>query len=891
MQKKNRPVDFNRENGFITGSHFKRYFSIVFSIALLLSSVLQAQNIKRLYIANDDHTDYMWAANEAQYDSAFVHMLDYYLHQVDSTQNNAPDFQARFNCDASYWLRAYEKYRSPAQFNHLMSRIKSGHISSPLNLLVNCYGAQPTEAVLRGMYYAGSLERRFGLRFTLATAMENNTLPLGLASLWAGSGAKYSWKGIGGYGSQMSYEMRATRKYQMYQYTGLDSSKLIMKWYAFNGKKFGAFGGYAECRNNTKSSETEKQILQGINKLDIFCDTISHQLKYPFNVAGAFGWGHDDIASYVSQPFIDAARNGTNASRKVRVSNEVDFFEDVERNYPNLPSQAVSYGNEWDLLCASMNETTAKVRRATEKLRSAEALAAIVSIKDKSIMHGLAEARNRAWETFGMYWEHNWTADGPVPRKDRAAWQIKLQQQLTNYVDTLFNRSLTTLGTQIKKSGASSFYVFNPLSWIRNDVADIIYDGNYPVKVIDELTQNEVASQLVLKDRKQFLRILAENIPPVGYKVFKIIKGVPMSLSSAAKLRGDYFSNALYRIRLSPSGAITELYDSMAGCRQLVIATNGKYMNDLGSRDISDGDRLMLENEGPVSVTVKAVSHDPVLHTVRLTLFRNTSRIEIEDSIQENFGGIRSWAFSFALKGQTTRHEELGAILTSKLVSHGGHYANENARYDYETFNHFADMSERGYGVTLSNMDCSFFKLGNSSVDSLWEQSAQLNALAGGNVDKKKEDGGILGILNQNGQKDFLYKFAITTHQQDFNAVKAMKFSLEHQNPLVTGMVTGITIAETVNSFSLLKISDPNVLLWDVKPAEDGPDKGLIARFWNLDDEKNQPLLSFPRFNSKAWKTSHIETDESVVKQSKQGYQLNFRPGQINTYRILVKSK
>lgn len=45
-------------------------------------------------------------------------------------------------------------------------------------------------------------------------------------------------------------------------------------------------------------------------------------------------------------------------------------------------------------------------------------------------------------------------------------------------------------------------------------------------------------------------------------------------------------------------------------------------------------------------------------------------------------------------------------------------------------------MSEKGYGVTLSNIDCSFFKLGKSTTDSLSEESAQLHALAGGQLDK-----------------------------------------------------------------------------------------------------------------------------------------------------------
>jgi len=64
--------------------------------------------------------------------------------------------------------------------------VKSGHISAPLTALVSCYGGQPAEAVLRGMYYSGRLERRFDYRFRLAVAMENQTQPLGLASLWAG---------------------------------------------------------------------------------------------------------------------------------------------------------------------------------------------------------------------------------------------------------------------------------------------------------------------------------------------------------------------------------------------------------------------------------------------------------------------------------------------------------------------------------------------------------------------------------------------------------------------------------------------------------------------------------------------------------------------------------
>jgi len=854
-----------------------------FMCCIYTTSVVSAQApAKRLYVAIDDHTDYMWTANEAKYDSAFVQMLDYYLFQIDSTKNLPADFQARFNTDGSLWLKAYAKYRSPQQFNKLIAALKSGHLSSPLNMLVSCYGGQPTEAVLRGMYYTGQLERKYKLRFTLAGSMENNTLPLGLSALWAGAGAKYSWKGIGGYGSQMSYAMRTKRKHQMYRSNGLDGSGVLMKWYAYDESKTAPLGGYAECRLHIKYKNLEQDLSHVIKTLDTFCNTPS---TYPYNIGGAFGFGHDDLETFVAPAFINAAKQASNPNRKVRVSNIEDFFKDFEKTYPNIPSQSVSYGNEWDLLPASMNETTAKMRRATEKLRTAEAMASIVSLKDPSFMNAFTKAKEDAWESFGVYWEHNWTGDGPVSRKSRADWQIKRQELLSNYVDTLYNNSVNKLARQINKTAENTFYVFNALSWERTDVVDLIYNGKLPVKVIDQATQTEVPSQLIEKAGKKYIRILAENIPSVGYKLFEIRQGSPAALPVAANVSGAYFSNAYYRLLLSKSGAIKELYDSLANSRQLVKLTDGRYANDLGGND--DGEELQIENAGPVSVTLKAVSKNPVLHTVRVTLFASVPRIEIEDSIQQNFANVNTWAFSFDLKNQTTSHEELGAILKVKKESRGGHYADDNARYDWQTFNHFVNLSEPGYGITLSNMDCSFFKLGKSTVDSLWESSTQINALAGGNVDRKLEDKGILGILNQNGQKDFQYQFAITTNQTAFNATNAMKFSLAHQNPLLASPVTGAVKPNSTTSFSLLNSSHPDVILWSVKPAEE-TGNGLITRFWNMQNSPVNPMLSFARPVLNAWKTSHIETNEKMLRPLKGKLELNFGANQINTYRVFL---
>ncbi|MCY7353036.1 MAG: glycoside hydrolase [Cytophagaceae bacterium] len=813
-------------------------------IALLLTSLLPASaQVKRLYLANDDHTDYMWTANEAQYDTAFVQMLDYYLDQIDSTQSNPDDFQARFNLDGSYWISRYRQFRSPAQFQRLIDRLRSGHLSSPLTTLVSTYGGQPTEAVLRGMYSAGKLERQWNLRFRLAVCMENQTLPLGLSSLWAGSGAKFSWRGVCACASQIPNARLAQRRHQLYHYMGPDLRGVTMKWYNLPGDNTG-LGGYSETRQQHKPTDVAANLTKTLTDLTALCDTVSPRSAYPFNAAAAFGYGWDDLSTFVSPAFVTAAQTHSTPARRVRVSNEEDFFKDVERNYPRLPTESVSYGNEWDLYPVSMNETTAQVRRATEKLRSAEALASLVSLKDSTFANDLTTARDRAWEAYGLYWEHDWTADGPVSRQARADWQVKLGHQIGGYVDTLQRRAATALGQQIKATRQPRFYVFNALNWPRSDVADVAFLGKGSVKVIDLRTNAEVPSQVIQKGGQPFLRIWAENVPSVGYAVYEIRSGRersgrersgrersgnPARQPVAARVKGEFIQNNYYRLRLRKSGVISELYDRRAGNRQLVQPTNGRLLNDLGSVNVDSGSPVLVENSGPVSVTLKAVSNDPIAHTVRVTLFRNSPRIDIEDSLQANFADVKTWAFSLNLTKPTTQHEELGAVLKAKKETRGGHYASQNARYDWLTFNHFADLSEPGYGVTLSNQDCSFFKLGQSTPDSLWEGSAQLNALAGGQVDGPK-----LGIVAQNGATAFRYQFALTTHTAAFDAVAAMKFSLEHQNPLVTGAVSGSREIYPSITHSLLRPSDPSVLLWSLKPNEDGIGKGLVARFWNL---------------------------------------------------------
>src|SRR5687767_4291336 len=82
---------------------------------------------KRIYLAPDDHTDYMWTADEETYRLAFLEMIDFYLAEVDATASEPPEHQARWNLDGSYWLWIYERNKSKEDVDRVIGRLEDGH--------------------------------------------------------------------------------------------------------------------------------------------------------------------------------------------------------------------------------------------------------------------------------------------------------------------------------------------------------------------------------------------------------------------------------------------------------------------------------------------------------------------------------------------------------------------------------------------------------------------------------------------------------------------------------------------------------------------------------------------------------------------------------------------
>ena len=117
-----------------------------------------------------------------------------------------------------------------------------------------------------------------------------------------------------------------------------------------------------------------------------------------------------------------------------------------------------------------------------------------------------------------------------------------------------------------------------------------------------------------------------------------------------------------------------------------------------------------------------------------------------------------------------------------------------------------------------------------------------------------------------------------------------MRLALEHQNPLVTGKVTGGS-AYAADQFSLLAISNPNVLLSALKPSDAGIFSGIVARVWNLSNSPASCTLNLPGDAiDYAAQLTHIERPLTTLPVASGAVNDTLAAQQLKTYALVSHS-
>ncbi|MBI3784419.1 MAG: hypothetical protein HY270_13565 [Deltaproteobacteria bacterium] len=837
-------------------SSFLTFLVLVLSAEALRPSAASAVNT--VYLMNDDHVDYGWNDRVPNYEPALLNEIDYYRARVDVTAAAPLGEQTHFNTDGWFAVWLYQQNRSNTQFQDLLAKMRSGNITAPLNPMVTLYGALSTEGAIRSGYYPGKLQRQYGVPFLMAQDMENATSPWGIASIWAGSGAKYTWKGLCGCSSAGTY---ANRTDEVFLWQGPDNKTLLMKWYFLSSTT--TWGGYAEARDNLSQAAIQ--------------NSINHFSVRPPNVplTGLFGAGWDDV-TWLSSQFEPLAQQWNTVhpgGDQVRVSNGVDYFLQLENFAGSLNTLRGGWGNEWDLAPASLAERTSQTRRAIEELHTAEGLSAIVHAYDPSRWPAQQAAVESAMVDYGRYYEHTWGSVNGVPLSSVVSNKKLWAQHVEDAVAGAHVAAAASFAALFTTPGLEDrFVVFNPLGFARTDYADLPVASVGPYVVTDVTSNTEVASQVVNVGGSFYLRILASSVPSFGYRMYSYRSGTGVGFAAAASFAGGQMSGDRYRVALGARGQLTSVVDLSNASRELAGAN---ALNDFGAGSGCSG---VAENVGPVSASMVCTVSGLPSRRVRVTLIRNVNRVEIENEILQNYTSAAQYRYHFNLDSPQIRFEEVGAIARPGFVPTGDFLP--GARTDYVTLNHFASFATAAYTATLSNADAYLMQVGNSSVSSFDLSTPQVKVLASGAIAGSD-------ISDQGGDAYVLTRFALSADAAAYDGPSALRTSLAHQNRLeAIALSRGQNGPLAAASAGFLSVSPANVVVTAFKPAEES-NRGWIVRLWELSGTPASVSIDASSFApGTAAETTLIETDVGAVPISGGVINAAIGANEIKTFRF-----
>jgi alpha-mannosidase len=816
-----------------------------------------------VYVMNSNHTDYNWNATAAEYDAAMLSELDYYLQQIAATSSAPVGEQARYTTDNWWWMWLYEHHRTPAQFADLIDAIRSGHLTVPLNPFVTLYGALPTEAVIRAGYYPGRIARQYGIEFRLAENVENHTNPWGLASIWAGSAVDYTWKGV--CGCVQSAPDRIDD--ELFVWQGPDGKELLFKWYNLVGSNQD-WGGYSEARDS----------LSNAGRIDLqISRTTSRMPGVP--ATGLFGAGWDDV-SWKTTAVIDLVTqyNATATGDRAIVSNGIDFFSALEGAgvVPQLATLRGGWGNDWDMWPASLAERTSRTRRALERLRTAEAMAVWAQLHQPGFWPPVRDDLELGLASVWKYFEHGWHVTGGGPslsemQADKERWARDIESAVEGAIDA----ADAVVASLFSTPDEDRIAVFNPLAFPRTDFADVVAPGPGPFVVTDVTTGGEVPNQLVVRNGESFVRFLAESVPSLGYRVFRISQGTPSGWPAAAAVNTATrtIANDRYRVVVGGRGQIIEATDLTASPQVQMVGARG--MNDFGTGTVVS---VAAENVGPVSATLRIGLAGPT-RTVRVTLYTGVDRIDIDNEITQNLTGLHTYDFHANLPGAQIRFEEIGAVARPGLTTSGGDFL-QGTRASRMTLNHFVDFESSGYHIVLSNHDAYAMQVNDSTNSAFDLTGDEIKVII-------MEQALGAGTSNQGGDDRFVNRFALRGVDGVFDAAEAMRTSMAHQNPLHTVVLPrGQSGSLTRSTDRLLSVNSSDVVVTAVKPAED-PNAGFVVRLWELGGQaRSFDIDASPMGAVSAWHTNLVESDIGPVSVDQGVVSASVNANEITTYRL-----
>jgi hypothetical protein len=856
------------------------------------------------------------------------------LRFCDETANYPDEAKFRYNVEESWSLQYFIEKSDRATCDKLARYMKEGRIEVHALFGNEISDMCSHEELVRLMYPSCRINREFGGKIEVGSITDVPGMSWGLPTVLFDAGIKYFFAGLpihyfefGGYNKQFrdihtiwdeKNIMRPQGRPDAFYWKGPDGSMVLVYYQGGKG-----------CWSPKSTDQVMNELPGMLNNLD--------SKGNPFSVIryAADGCG-DNIGTDIIVSNLVSDWNSKWAYPKLIVSTTSMFFEKLEEQCKNskdirtysgdLPQTDYSVG-----ALSSAKETTVN-REAHDRLNSAEKLATMANLLAKA-KYPAGDIRD-AYDNMMLFDEHTWGTSDPLGIVQDWAWSEKSRYafKAAGLAEMMLNGSEGSVSGAMSIANAIAFreedqhiVVFNPLSFNRNDLVTITnFYRKEPFDIIDIETGQKMPHQVIKINNPQLplpyaagrfargqfsdnedynLAFVADNVPAMGYKSYRIVQAENSSSSSTSLVLTDMsIENRFFKIELNPqTGTITSIYDKDLGV-ELVDKNAPHQVNQMitrwvktGKEDSPSHSAIQKGQNGPVyaSLLVSTSGAGCPELTQEIILYDKIKRVDISDRVLKDMTPTQEvyFAFPFKMDNPDFRFEAPMAVIKPLRDQFPGSNSN------YYSVQHWADVSDGKTGITLSPVDANMVEFGglnNSEVSSAHHGVTPVKFGAPFVTEMKK--GYMYSyVINSNFRTNFqttqlgdiLFRYSITSHKGNWIEGRPRDFGWATGNPLIAVPVDGKSKGNLPEILSFCQIDKPNVMLLTMKQAEDG--EGIIIRLNETEGRDTEVNVTLPKMTiRKVYETNIVEMNNNLLDLQGQTIKIKIKAFGIKTIRIIL---
>jgi hypothetical protein len=857
----------------------------------------------KIFYAPNEHLDVGYTDYRAKVAEVHARCMD----QLLKTLVAHPGF--RFNLDGSWIPDMWLDSRSAKVTAQLISHARAGQVGMNAFYCSIATEYPSLEENLRNLYVSKEQETRFGIPFDFGLVTDVPSASWSTPSILASAGIHYFANG----GNQDRGPMLVNGHWNVrspFWWEGPDGQR-VLAWFSGHYHQFKAVFGLPPAMES------------GVGGLARFLKAYE-QNGYKPDAVLLYGTEVENLPTEYDDAAFVERWNTAYAWPRLITCRFSEFFRYVEKNYADgLPVVRGTGGSYWADNFGILAAATARDRVNQSRAVTAEAFATLAAAMDPKLRFP-RELDQGIWKTLLLYAEHNFGIGGlnDRPECDAAVGIVKEKEDQTVRaewdIDKLLRRGLSQLADQIRTDG-QNLLVFNPLSWPRSGLVQFQFDQNVVLTnmATGQLVEGEV---LAVKDGVQTFRFWADNVPAMGYRVYRLGHGRPARINSTSPTDETStlsFENAFYRVTVDPArAALTSIYDKELG-RELVDQASSFAANEYlfvegggteagrgrGNEDSqllhpfrwlpppeltihqAEGGMLAQVERAPWGRTIRMTAsalHTPRIET-EILLPDSVKQIEIRNLIQVDMLLAKQasyFAFPWALSAGKFRYDiPNGFVDPEKDLLLGG-------CNDWFSIQHSVNVESAAGAVNLAAVDAPLVCLGDICrgkwLPQFTNTSPTVFSYALNNYWSPKWAG--------KKNAELQYRYVITSGPR-FDPAGTARAGREARFPLEAAMIKssdklpGWRGSLPPGDASFVRLLPANLMLCALKPAEDG--KGIVARVLETAGQGTEGTLDLPFLRIEAAREANaVEVAGKPLVCDRSGVHFRMEPNQVATIRL-----